>query len=305
MKKFLGLLAVVCSPLSLWACDVCGTSGAASLSLLNPAQRRSLIALQFNYSRFESRHQPSILQAKEGQHLRSEEQFFVPSLAARLSWNKNWQWTVQAPYQHFTKQDADGRLTYSGMGDIWTGVSRVILRDSLRKSLGLMVSADVSLKLPAGSFRYDASDARSGRQMLPGTGNWDQLIQVSAALSGKAWNLSTASGYTLTGKKGDLSWGDRFFGQVEYQRRLWRKTGFQLNGQLAWFYEWAGADQQRGIHIPYSGYQLHQAKVGVQGSWKNWNTSLNWFQPLAGQLADGQVKLRARTSLQIIYFLSR
>lgn len=303
MKKILFVLAGLLALQSAQACDICGCAGASAANFPGNFNRENQLGWMYHFLAYQSRHLPSIQAGQVGVEKTTQEFFHLSAFTAGIRVAKNWQANAVIPVQYVVKEEEGARSHVFGLSDMQVGITRFFEVDSVAKDQRLLASASYAVKLPTGLYNPDMVDETVSRFMIPGTGSFDHFFRGNVQYSIRKWSLTLGGLYRLNGStKEDLNWGNRFQLQGDVGRVFELPKMNELFASLGYLYEKGFADDQNGESLPFSEYATGQLKTAVQWRKNRMAGGLLYFIPVAGEIADGRVKIQSRFQIQLTYY---
>lgn len=325
MKSFLMAVFLLCAPLVISACDLCG----AYVGVL-PFDNRNSFGITHRYRVFNG-------YATQGQ----QSQFF-PTGAYRLPANGNYSplhggmaqggnamagtdyesfKVVEGRVRYFiaprvevnlivpfmnNKQNALGQKSaVFGLGDITLYSSYHLVQKQVNEVYRHRFVTGLGIKLPTGAndLRYDNDDDRLPLMIQPGTGSVDALIILSYSCAWGGWR----AGVTATGK---LNGRNGFHEQVlpsesgtvliAYQ---YEKGNCIILPQFQVFQEYTRGVRSYDYVIPGTGMNMVMAGPGIDIVWNKFDFHLCVQAPVYQDVFEMNMKVAGRFMLGISYNL--
>lgn len=293
------MLVIVCVPVWVGACDICGCAGGGNSMGLLPLVPRHFIGLRWQTQRFDT--------DAHGSEVNSNETFHNFDIWGRWQAQRRLQVIGALPYLFTTRRFADGSsFDTRGFGDA-SVLAQFALLDPSRQSAcrwrhALQLGAGAKLPTGRTDLKNNEKELLSPN-LQPGTGSTDLQLSALYAIRHGAWGVSADASAWVNGKGANAyQAGNRLSASV---RGFWTKT-------------WAG-----NTLLPYAGVSLDARDAdrlddkwqADSGGWaafalcgaeifrNNLALSANIQLPLANELSGGQVHPQARFSVSAAVLL--
>jgi hypothetical protein len=304
MKKTL-IFCLILAINTVYACDVCGSASSSfSLGML-PGNQTHFIGLRHTFRTFKTTHPPLFGVTIPG----SEEVFTSTDMFLRISASKRFQLISVVPfvYNQQTPDDTRVPLTVKGIGDISLLGNYVFINttDSLSKKFKQSGSAGLGLKMPLGNFD---NSTINNRNMLPGSGSWDFLINFSYSIQKGSWGFFNESSFSLkTKNKDDFQFGNAFSTSNLAFYRWNINDNWKILPQLGLQFSQNQRDKINGFVTDLSFNGGTQINIQTGGMWfyKKWAFSPTVWIPIYQTLGEGYVQQKIFARFSVNYFIPK
>lgn len=302
MKKysFLFLISFFVTT-SSYACDLCGCGNGGSFFGILPQAHKSFVGLRYGYKSYDSHIKTPNLQ--------THEDFWKTELWFRTYPIKRVQLLAFVPYL-FNKQtilQTGNQLDLQGLGDMTLLANYNVfntLTDTIphRFDHNLLIGGGV--KLPTGKYQYDAlndSEVANANFQL-GTGSTDFLLNLVYTLRHKAWGLNYDVTYKInTQNKNDYHFGNRFTTNLSLLYFHHLSDNITLIPNAGVTYESAPKDTQNEVPNANTGGNALLASVGLEGYIHQFSAGINYQNPLAQDLVNGDLRANQRLNVHFTF----
>jgi hypothetical protein len=304
MKKLVFIFALLFLNYN-FACDVCGSASSSfSLGML-PGNQSHFVGIRSTVRTFKTTHPPLFGMKIPG----SEELFTTTDLFMRFSLSKRFQLISVVPFVNNRQTPDDTRVPFTvrGLGDVSLLGNYVFINttDSLTKKFKQSGSAGLGLKMPLGKFD---NSTINNRNMLPGSGSWDFMVNFSYSIQKGSWGFFNESSYSLkTANKDNFQFGNAFSSSNLAFYRWNINDDWRILPQLGIQFSQNQRDKIDGYVTDLSFNGGTQLNIQTGGMWfyKKWAFSPTVWIPLHQTLGEGYVNQKVFARFSINYFIPK
>ncbi len=302
MKKLLFIIILFLSASASFACEICGCGGGNFYLGLLPGFKSTFIGVRYHYMNYYT-------QVKGDATQFSHNFYNTAEVWGGVNLGSRWQVLAFVPY-HINKQiDDDGITNTNGLGDVTVLANYQLLHkiNTSENTAGteqrLWIGGGV--KVPTGKFNADVKDPNTtiadvNAQL--GTGSVDLLLNAMYNVRLGKWGINSTVSYKENTAKNTYSFGNKFSANsIGYYRLRYKTTTFLPNAGI--MYENTGQNKLAGEKVATTGGYIATASLGVEASMRTITIGATAHAPFSQDYADGQTKLRWRSSVHVTFTL--
>ena len=302
MKQIvLGMLLVLTTTASTYACDICGCAANAFSVGMLPNSKHHFIGLRSTFRWFESKPAPD----GHGYRENSTQFFTTTELFGRYKIGRRFQVQAFIPYVLNQKTDSI-TTTIQGLGDIVAMGNFVFIdnMDSLNRTVRHSGTVGFGVKAPTGQFFKLGFEEIN---MLPGTGAVDFIANLNYSVQYKNFGLQNETGFTY---KTENKYKYRFGNALSISQLFFYR--WDINEDLKiipqaginYLHNWK--DIKNGVlsEDTFNGGDMFNGQVNVFVLYRNFGVNAQVFIPVHQRLNRGYVNQKTMFRIGINYFLN-
>lgn len=299
MKKYLVLFLIVFTKIDVTACDICGCGSGSYYFGLMPQFHKNFVGMRYRYSAFDSH-----LGLGYGGLFATQEVFRTTEIWGRFYPHRKVQMLAFLPYQFNSQKEKGGTKNLNGLGDaVITANYNVFntLYDTTVFKHSFWIGG--GMKLATGKHEYDESNMAqvANPNFQLGTGSNDFMLTANYTLRYRKFGVNTDLTYKINTQNAEnYRFGNRLSGNLQgfYVKRI-GSVGFMPNAGL--YFENSATDLKNNYLVENTGGNLLAATLGMEVFFKSISMGINFQQPIAQNLANGQIKSQNRVLLHLTF----
>ncbi|NVK63726.1 MAG: hypothetical protein HWE22_04025 [Flavobacteriales bacterium] len=300
MKQLIGGLILLLTMNNVYACDICGgASNSFTVGLLSN-NKNHFVGIRSGIRWFESAPTPD----DHGYLGVSHQQFTTTELFGRWRVSKRFQVLGFVPYVYNSKME-DVRTNISGLGDVILMGNYIYLDNTEKKDVTFKHIGTVGLgvKIPTGTYFQLGFDEVN---MLPGTGSWDGILNLSYMIQKDNFGLQNESSFTYkTENKYTYRFGNAFsyMGLFFYRWKLKEKVQIipQLGVSVA--HNWKDRKNGELSEDTFNGGNIVGAQVNLRMIIKQIGVNIEGNVPVSQSLNKGYVDQKGMIRVGVNYYI--
>lgn len=291
-------LCLLCPPVGLFACDLCGSAGGSASPGLLPLVQRHYVGMRWQLQDYYT--------DAHGSDPNSIENFYTFEVWGRWQPHRRLQFVAALPYQYNTRHFDNGRsLRVGGMGDI-SVVAQFALLDPARQAVRMWqhtIQAGAGIKLATGAFcsTFDATEGAALPAFQPGTGSTDGLFTGLYAIRRGKWGASIDAAWRYMGQSTN---GYQFGNRINASCRLFRNEklwGIALLPYMGTSLDTRQKDKDGSENLWDTGGKALLGFVGTEAYWKNFAFNAGLQHTVVSDLSNGYVRARNRVNVSLVW----
>jgi hypothetical protein len=292
MKKYFILFVFIFIETNLIACDICGCGSGSYYIGLMPQFHKNFVGIRYRYSIFDSH-----LGHSHHGIFATQETFRTTEIWGRFYPHQKVQVLAFLPYQFNSQAENGVTKNLQGLSDALI-ITNYNIFNTLYDTTVFKHSFWLGggMKLATGKYQYEQADHQqvANPNFQLGTGSNDFILTANYLIRYRKFGLNTDVSYKINTKNSqNYRFGNRLSGnlQVFYIRNL---GSLGMMSSAGFYFEKSAIDLRNGYLVENTGGGLVAGTLGLDVFFKNISVGVNFQNPLAQNLADGQIKAQNR-----------